>query len=605
MSMAQLPPVLHVQYNKTKYGYCGELGTGANAHLRFLQTALSSDELDSVTLIENVPGSETWDVRDLFQRDVDVDRVTRDILPYLKDKSKVKFFNPLTLALLPLSSDGQNIEERLPFVLPQPADDGGHHFTEFEWEGHYKFRRHDETPAFSYLSWNDRRVRIVAIDGQHRLSALKRWKLEVPESSKELSGWTIPVVILGIFKVTETAPAATFLEIVRRTFVYINSTAESIRPARKMLLNDESVNALCTQELVQDSHSNDCRPFADRDPAKMPLLCFDWRGEVQKDGSVASPAALKTVEEVYAWFENYLLQEDGGATQQRALGLEDLVPPLTTFGTNKTLSHSDAAKVRVEFRKTLLPGVQHCLQEFAPYKAYIQECRKLEEQALAESDLAQHAFMRMRFGTDRSEGNNRKLVTKRYDELATKFQEVKGKLFDELLVRDIGMRAVMYAFAYCKNEYDEDKGVTTAWLDYSRWFTGALNKIYTDGWFRSFLKLDASRRALMTHVVFDPAGSIINYKLEAQEHCFGALMSTLVFVTGKSGVKQETLDTVWDDCSEELKTPLKGGYRRQFKAQLAPSFRGKLDEFKQEVQKKANAAVERHVSNLKTFLKLS
>ena len=603
--MAQLPPVFEVQYNKTKYGYCGELGTGANAHLRFLQTALSSDELDSVTLIENVPGSETWDVRDLFQRDVDADRVTRDILPYLKDKSKVKFFNPLTLALLPLSSDGQNIEENLPFVVPQPVEDGGHKFTEFEWKDHYKFRRHDQAPAFSNLLWNDRRVRIVAIDGQHRLSALKRWKLEVPESAKELSGWTIPVVILGVFKVSEATPSATFLEIVRRTFVYINSTAESIRPARKMLLNDESVNAICTQELVQDSHSNDCRAFGDRDAAKMPLLCFDWRGEVQKDGSVASPAALKTVEEVYAWFESYLLKEDGGSTQQRALGLEDIVPPLATFGPNKNLSHEDAAKIRIEFRKTLLRGVQHCLQEFAPYKAYIQECRKLEEQALMESDLAQHAFMRMRFGTDRSEGNNRKLVTKRYDELAAKFQELKGKLFDELLVRDIGMRAVVYALGYCKSEYDEDKGKTTEWLEYSKWFTEALNRIYSEGWFRSFLKLDPRRRELVTNVVFDQAGSIVNYKIEAQDNCFGALMSILIFVTGAEDVKPETVDRVWDDCSEALKTPLKAGYRRQYKAQLAPSFTGKLDEFKQEVQKKANAAVEKHVTGLKTFLNLT
>ena len=108
----------------------------------------------------------------------------------------------------------------------------------------------------------------------------------------------------------------------------------------------------------------------------------------------------------------------------------------------------------------------------------------------------------------------------------------------------------------------------------------------------------------MTHIVFDQAGSIINYKVDAQENCFGALMSILLYVVGRSDVKPETVDTVWDDCSENLKTPLKAGYRRQFKAQLAPSFQGRLDEFKAEVQKKANTAVEKHVEKLKTFLQL-
>src|SRR6476646_588752 len=104
--MSHIPPTVTVAYNKMKYGFFGELGAGANAHVRFLQTALTADELDSVTLIENIPGSESWDVQDLFQRDVDKERVTKEILPYLKDKSKVKFFNPLTLALLPLSPNG-------------------------------------------------------------------------------------------------------------------------------------------------------------------------------------------------------------------------------------------------------------------------------------------------------------------------------------------------------------------------------------------------------------------------------------------------------------------------------------------------------------------
>ena len=335
--MPQLPPTPGIKYNKTKYGYFGELGAGAHAHVRFLQTALSVEELDTVTLIENMPGSEMWDVRDLFQRDVDKERVTQDILPYLKDDTKVKFFNPLTLALVPLAVSGQEIEGDLPHVPAQEIDDEGHAYTLFEWDNYYKFALHKSTPAFSYLMWNDHRVRIVAIDGQHRLSALKRWKNEPPISSQQLATWTIPVVVLGLFRTASKSSTASFLEIVRKTFVCINSQSLAINEARKILLDDESVNAVCTQELVQDSHSNDCLPLNMRDESKLPLLMFDWRGETRNRVRVFAPGALKTVEEIRSWLSRYILGDDGSEDQSSALGLDDLVPPLTTFGAEKEI----------------------------------------------------------------------------------------------------------------------------------------------------------------------------------------------------------------------------------------------------------------------------
>ena len=602
--MSALPPTISVTYNKTKYGYFGELGTGANAHVRFLQTALSADELDSVTLIENIPGSESWDVQDLFQRDVDKERVTREILPYLKDKTKVKFFNPLTLALLPLSPNGQTIQSDLPHVPATHVDENGHPYTVFEWGGYYKFGLHQTTPAFSYLNWNDQRVRIVAIDGQHRLSALKRWRNEPPESSQALSQWTIPVVVLGIFKAAPDKSTASFLEIVRKTFVYINSTAQRINEARQTLLDDESVVAVCTQELVQDSHSNDCLPLDKRDEDKLPLLMFDWRGETRNNVRVWAPGAVKTVEEIRDWLGWYVLGEDGSDDQSTALGLEDLVPPLTTFGPNRKLSHSDAARVRQQFRSTVLPGIQHCLEQFTPYKSYIHDCRKLERDALAESDLAQHAFMQLRFGTSRASDDILSLVTKKFEELVLKFEALKGKTFDELIIRDVGMRAVMAAFGSGKPVFDDDHKKTTNWMDYSKWFTPQLNGAYADGWFRSYMKLDPAKRTLLTHIVFDPSGSIINYKMEHVPSALGALLMIVLFSGGRKSLKPGTLDRVWDESSEALKGPLKSGYRKQFRAELQEDFKGTPAEFKEAVQKKANTAVEKHITKLKTFLKI-
>ena len=39
-------------------GYFGEFGEGANASIRFLQTVIKHEELDEITLISNIPGSQ-------------------------------------------------------------------------------------------------------------------------------------------------------------------------------------------------------------------------------------------------------------------------------------------------------------------------------------------------------------------------------------------------------------------------------------------------------------------------------------------------------------------------------------------------------------------
>ena len=44
-----------------------------------------------------------------------------------------------------------------------------------EREGYYRVRWIEGNPQYAEIEWNDIRSRLVAIDGQHRLSALKRF----------------------------------------------------------------------------------------------------------------------------------------------------------------------------------------------------------------------------------------------------------------------------------------------------------------------------------------------------------------------------------------------------------------------------------------------
>jgi hypothetical protein len=600
-----LPPIVQTPFNRSKKGYAGELGEGANARLKFLQTAISREELDNISLVENIPGSEKWNVRDLFQRDVDIERVNSSILPYLQDTSKVKFFNPLTLVLLPMTAGGDAVDHDVPLVAAQPLAEHGHTYSVFERPGYYRFKVHTSEPAFSDLEWNDQKVRLVAIDGQHRLSALKMWKSQPGESA--LGAWQIPVVILGVFRANSDKAAANILEIVRKTFIYINSRAEEVNEARRILLDDERVTAVCTQELIQAAHENDCAADSARDKKKVPLLFFDWRGQVRwnkEEGSsaaVTAPAAVKSIEEIHSWLENYLLFDD---QEQIVLELDDLVPLLSEqYRSRRVLTHEDAERVRAQYRRLLHPGISALLQDFAPYQDYIAAVRDLEAGKYKNSVAAQHAFYKLRFGTHRAPpGSQTEAVEAVFRNLVEELDTIRSEAFHSLLDKDIGMRAVVSAYSDLKLLRDDWSKGTGSWSDHSKWFVPLVNQVYADGWFKAYDQLDNVKRKTLTHIVYDAAGGIVNYKLQDVPDAFGAVLALLVCQADSKKLAAERQAAVWERYGEPLRATIRKGFRRDVRAELRESFKGTAKQFAEEVNDVADAKVKDRMTFLKKQL---
>jgi hypothetical protein len=587
--MSSLPPVAANPYNHFKHGDYGEFGAGAGTKVMFLQTAISKTDLDHITLIENIEGSERWDIQNLFQRDVDKGRVMEDIIPYLRDKNKVKFFNPLTLAVLPLDDSGSYIIKELASVDSRDENQEGHTYRVHEWPGYFEFRQHSVNAAFSTARWNSDKVRIVAIDGQHRLSALKRWSA-MPGGAEELGTWTIPVVMIGIVRSAADVQAPDLLEVVRRTFVYINSKAEEVNEARKILLDDESVNAVCTQVLIQDAHQNDVKPLQKRNNSKVPLLLYDWRGVARRHAKDAAPAALFSVQEIHGWFVHYLLGDDGDQSQREALALDDMIPPLESYQAgSQSLTHRDANRIRGRFAETALPGINKLLEEFQPTKEYTTKLRALEAKFIQASDVDRHAFMKIRFGASREPEELVAEVEMRAADIRSQLELLKSEALPELLRRDIGMRGVISAFGNAKYYFDEVNSRTSEWAEHAAWFTDGVNKIYAERWFDGYQEQSKEHRRILTHICFDEAGSIINYKFEQARDGFGALLMFLVF---GGRIEEDLLTDVWDDVAEQLRTSLRRGFRAAHRRDLRPTFHGSMDAFKAEVNRRAAQSTE-------------
>ena len=155
-----------------------------------------------------------------FQRDVDNDRITDSLLPYLQDTEKIKFFNPLTLTLLPMQEN--EVLTQMPRVVRSTTQDGGRDWDVLEREGYHRVRWVAGDPQYALLEWNDTRTKLVAIDGQHRLSALKRfWKDHSSAVHHDFKTWRIPVVVVSFRVGQDRAEPPSVLEVVRSIFVYI------------------------------------------------------------------------------------------------------------------------------------------------------------------------------------------------------------------------------------------------------------------------------------------------------------------------------------------------------------------------------------------------
>ncbi len=563
------PPPTKQQYNHQLPGVYGQFGTGAGVHAFYLQSALTPSQLDWVSLISDLRGSERWPVRDLFQRDVDNERITESLLPYLQDGEKIKFFNPLTLTLLPIRENDDSVLSQMPMEEAEDTmKEGGYEWDFFERKNYHRLRWVKDSPEYALLEWSDTRTKLVAIDGQHRLSALKRfWADHEATVHRDFSTWRIPVVIISFRVGTGWTTPPSVLEVVRNIFVYINTEARIVNRARQILLSDESVNAVCAQELIQLSHDNDLLQPDKRISDRLPLLFYDWRGEESEKQRIHAPASVKGVEEIYDWFEKYVIGEDFTDDQETALGITPVHSLKGAFHHRK-LNHMDSRSLRELVREELLPAVSHLLEHFIPYRSYVAELRELEHkyERESQSDLAHHAFYELRFGSNLAPESIKPDVEAVLANIKSEIENLKKERLPTLISLDIGMRGVVCAFGSLRHCFGNPE-----WLEFAKWFTQALNRLYENGWFdfRS-----SKRRKFLLHVVEDHNETIVNYRLEDAEHALGAYLQLLVAAYGQPIPEAWTVSWLAskDELLDRLWSRILRGYKKECRPRLRPEY---------------------------------
>lgn len=583
-----IPPKPGPKYTHIQRGFCGEMGHSGNLTVKYIQSGITVHDLDYVTLVEKMPDSHTWNISELLQFWIDYNRVNKEIVPYLTDETKVKFFSPLTLVILPKSGTA-SIEQVPPFLQQQETVEEGAKYDVIEYPNVFSLKIYRDEPAFSSIHWNHEKCFLVAIDGQHRIAALRIAKKD-PKALALIQDWKIPVVILVIYRKEDTR-TDTLIEVTRKTFIYINEKAEKVNESRRIILNDESINSLATQEFIQTLHENDLKPIATRNQQLPPLFLIDWRGDREK--TKKKPFLLNNIE-IRDWFDHYLVGEDGSEDQKRVLQLNNLDPRIEN-GDRLTLD--EARTMRSVLRADIIPSLIGLFERFKPFQQLIADWRKLEQKET--SVISVQLFMELRYGTQDFGDLPAEEVKQRRETLIEELEKCKTKI-DEATLKDIGLRSIIFSFGYLKEFFETSEKKFTAWKTFLEVFIDGLNKVYEDGWFKNWEDLKTEQKKLLTFVTYDEGGNVENYQLSDIKNGFGSFMAILIaskILADGSDAQKDLLAEIWQSVSEALPKALRKGYNRQHKAELADKA---LTEAKRraEIKRKTEEAIKAHLEKI-------
>ncbi len=563
-----LTPQRKDKYDIWHYGITGKIGDGDNTDINYLQTSLKMKDLENIKLLVEIPGSEKWGIKDLFQRNVDRDRIVgKDGLKnYFTDNNQVKYFNPITLVLLPTIQN--NIQHELPKLNYEEniEFDGiaGQVYTNTD---HYRiYVQNIEDGNIGKIEWNSEKCYVVAIDGQHRLTALKELynARNLNNKAKDIETWQIPVVFLVADKKLASGESKDLIQIIRKIFMYINMKAEKVNDARAILLNDESIECLCVQEIISAFHDNEFSQSPQE--TYPPLYLLDWLG-IKDTTVIKDTHYLLSNIELRKWVKEYLIGEDFKPFERKTdnlqiqrLELQDM--NLEFLNENSLITQSDGEQIRQKFNDTIRKPFLKFLTNLSGVKEYIAECKDYEENNSGE-DSQCIAFSQLRYGHTEKEESIKDEVETFVRAFKEQFISFKQDNLSEFFRQDICLRGFVFAYSVIFDRYKAYINRALDWEEYTDLFLPGFNDLIDSGWCESWDALDRDKRDKLTHICHNDTGRRINYKVQDVKNAWGifVVMHVLDFAVKEEIIDSEQKEDVWEEFKDRFKSTLQKGFR--------------------------------------------
>lgn len=296
----ELRPILHGAYNLSQ------------VRIPYFQGLMSLEEVSKeLRLVEELPADlrSKWRLEELFQREIDWGRVKDDIVAgYLRRPEKLKFFNSLTVALLPLTDSGLLASE---YGDVQAVPELRSSLAKEPWKttnaGRVQLILNGSSPH-GYIRWDPKRVFAATIDGQHRLAALRtlhgNGHLSVAQLETKVSVIFLvldPRVGFDAKQLAHPSDENSVLTVVREVFIDLNKHAKEVRRSRRILLDDQEIESRCLRQLLAPC-------VGQRADGRLPLGVVHWQHNESAKFNVGEKTApfITTVELLYSIVQDLL-----------------------------------------------------------------------------------------------------------------------------------------------------------------------------------------------------------------------------------------------------------------------------------------------------------
>ncbi len=316
-------------------------------------------------LFEELPQADTgeWTLEELFQRDISWERVDKEILAYLKSTTRPQFFNALTVALLPAHADSFGGEFGADVDLPPIPGDGlgaplrvgGIHIQFYGSDV-------DQVQGAGKMKWSTGNVDAVAVDGQHRLAAIKRFVKEAKRESWDDA--SIPVIFLvaderiGFQTPKGADEKPRSVSALRSVFIDLNKNAKPVSPTRNILLDDLEITSVCTRSVIGRSLGETV------DDSRVPLALVDWmtdRNKIDDGPFVTTVMLLQEAVSRLIEVPDLLMDEDDNSVGRVEKWLNETLPIADGEALAEVLAQVSAC-ARLQTRLSWLPAHIRTLQ---------------------------------------------------------------------------------------------------------------------------------------------------------------------------------------------------------------------------------------------------
>lgn len=408
-------------FNQTLRGTFGRFKTATSRPVYYLLSSVRIEDIDDLSTASDFFEADALKFEELIQRDIDRARVIRMADGYLKATSdKVVFFPPLLACIVLFDAEGGMLHQYAD-ATSTILDQGGGRELRTVWDDDgfelglaladkkSSDRRmevngqHEWFHDAGQLRLNQKRAKLVVLDGQHRLEALKLVKNS--PSKDVLAGLEVPVCLVF----TPSAIVGTQQDVVenfRELFVRVNEEAKRVSGHFLVLLQDDSYAAIAVRELAEAWRSK-------TEDGLTYLHLLEWNQRTEENTRRRTrPFSITTIGILNDILRDHLFKEQVAA---RVLRLDDVKPELEVadpsfhYADLGDQRHSPAIDkiISQQITTQLVPALDILLSTPSPYQRFIvsvkQAFAKMKAQAAANSaayEALQESFRRYKYADE-------------------------------------------------------------------------------------------------------------------------------------------------------------------------------------------------------------